>query len=100
MTTSTVYDWGQAVMTSAAAALALLLGAIPKILAFLVIVLIGWLIASLVAGAVASLLRTVKFNDLAQRSGLSGFVHNMGVRTDAAGFLATLCKWFIRLIVL
>ena len=98
--TTPVRDWGEALMTSLAAALAMFLSAIPKIIGFLVILVIGWLIAGLIASAVAALLRAVRFNDLAQRSGLSGFVQNMGVRTDAAGALATLAKWFVRLIVL
>jgi hypothetical protein len=89
-----------ALVTSIAAALALLFSALPKILGFAVILIIGWLIASAIAAAVAALLRSVKFNDLAARSGFSGFVQKMGVRTDAAGFLATLAKWFVRLIVL
>ena len=100
MTTAPVTDWGTALITSAAAALALLLGAVPKVIGFAVILIIGWIIASALATAVAAILRTVKFNDLAQRAGISGFVQKMGVRTDAAGFLATLVKWFVRLIVL
>ena len=95
-----VTDWGVAVMTSVAAALALLLSAIPKVIGFLVILVIGWLIASALAKLVSSLLRAVKFNDLAQRAGLSGFVQQMGVQTDAAGFVATIAKWFVRMIVL
>jgi hypothetical protein len=100
MTTTPVTDWGTALITSAAAALALLLGAIPKVIGFAVILIIGWIIASALATAVAAILRTVKFNDLAQRAGISGFVQKMGVHTDTAGFLATLVKWFVRLIVL
>src|SRR5919206_2167826 len=99
-TTPVVTDWGTAIMSSVAAALALLLGGIPKLIGFLVILLIGWLIASALATAVAAILRAVKFNDLAQRAGLSGFVQNMGVHTDAAGLLAHVAKWFVRLIVL
>ena len=87
-------------MTSVAAALALLLGAIPKVIGFAVILIVGWLIATALSAAVAAILRTVKFNDLAQRAGISGFVQKMGVHTDAAGFLALLVKWFVRLIVL
>src|SRR5207248_217379 len=98
--TAPVYDWGQAVMTSTAAALALFLAAIPKIIGFLVILLIGWMVAGALAGIVAKLLRTVRFNELAQRSGFSGFVQNMGVHTDASGVIATAVRWFIRLIVL
>jgi mechanosensitive ion channel-like protein len=87
-------------MTSLAAALAILLEAIPKIIGFAVIVIIGWLIASAVATAVASILRAVKFNDVAQRGGFADFVHKMGIRQDSAGFIANIAKWFIRLIVL
>jgi len=87
-------------MTSIAAALVLLLGAIPRVIGFAVIVIIGWIIASALAAGVAALLRAVKFNDLAQRAGIGGFIKNMGVHTDSAGFLATLVKWFVRLIVL
>ena len=95
-----VTDWGTAVMTSLAAALALLLGAIPKVIGFLLILIIGWLIAAALARVVSSVLRAVRFNDLAQRAGLSGFVQQMGLQTDAAGFVATIAKWFVRLIVL
>jgi hypothetical protein len=95
-----VTDWGAAVMTSLTAALSMFLAAIPRIIGFLVILVIGWLIAGVLAAAVAALLRAVRFNDLAQRSGLAGFVHNMGVRKDTAGVLADIVKWFVRLIVL
>jgi hypothetical protein len=99
-TAATVNDWGQAFLVSATAALAMFLGAIPKVLGFLVILIIGWFIASALAGIVANLLRAVKFNDLAQRSGFAGFVQNMGMKTDSAGLVATAAKWFVRLIVL
>jgi small-conductance mechanosensitive channel len=100
MTTAPVTDWGTALISSAAAALALLLAGIPKILGFLLIVIVGWLVASALAALAAAVLRAVRFNDLAQRSGFSGFVHQMGIQGDAAGFLADLAKWFVRLIVL
>ena len=100
MPTATVTDWGEAIMTSAAAALALFLGAIPKVLGFLVILIIGWIIATAIAKAVSAMLHAVNFNGLAQRSGFSGFVQQMGVRNDASDFLANIAKWFVRLIVL
>src|SRR3954452_9850417 len=100
MPTTPVTSWGEALMTSGAAALALFLAAIPKIVGFLIILIIGWIIAAAPAKAVACLLRAVKFNDLARRSGFSNFVHQMGLQTDAAGALATIAQWFVRLIVL
>jgi hypothetical protein len=87
-------------MTSLTTALAVLLDGIPKILGFLVILIIGWFIASLVGAAVAALLRAVRFNDLARCSGFAGFVEQVGIRQDAAGVIADVAKWFVRLIVL
>src|SRR5512133_2258431 len=95
-----ITDWGAALVTSGAAALALFFGAIPKVIGFLLILLIGWLVASAIAGIAAAFLRAIRFNDLAQRSGFAGFVHNMGIRNDSSGFLADVVKWFVRLIVL
>jgi hypothetical protein len=95
-----INQWSAAIMASLTTALSLFLGAIPRIIGFLVILVIGWFISGLLASAVAALLRAVRFNELAQRSGFSGFVNNMGVRTDASGLLANIAKWFVRLIVL
>jgi hypothetical protein len=95
-----VRDWGEALLTSVAQALALFLAAVPKVLAFIIIAVIGWLIASVVARAVDTFLRKARFNDLAQRSGFAGFVENTGVETDSTGFIALITKWFIRLIAL
>jgi hypothetical protein len=100
MPVTPVTDWGEAIMTSVAGALAMFLGVIPKMLGFVVIVIIGWLIASAIAAVAAKLLRAVRFNDLAQRSGFAGFVRDTGVHTDASGFIATIAKWFVRLITL
>jgi hypothetical protein len=87
-------------MTSLAAALAMFLSAIPKIIGFAVIVVVGWLLSSLVEKGIAALLRAVKFNDLANRSGLGGFVSKMNAGTDSAGMIGLVAKWFIRLIAL
>jgi flagellar biosynthesis protein FliQ len=100
MPAGSVTSWTDAVMMSLAAALTILLGAIPKIIGFAVIVIIGWFIASAVAAVVANVLRAVRFNELAQRGGFATFVRNMGMRQDSAGFIADIAKWFIRLIVL
>lgn len=97
---NSISNWGEAALTSVAAALAMFLAAVPRVIGFILILIIGWFVANLIAGLVAGLLRRVNFNSLADRSGLSGFVSGMGVETDPAGFLALIVKWFIRLIAL
>jgi hypothetical protein len=100
MPAAPVSDWGEALLTSFSAALAMFLSAIPRVIAFAVILIIGWIIASLIAKGVAALLRAVRFNDLAHRSGFSNFVQSMGIHTDSAGLIANVAKWFVRLIAL
>jgi len=95
-----VTHWSDAMFTSLAAAMALLFSAVPKIIGFLVIVLAGWFIASLIDRGLAAILRTIRFNDLAQRAGLTDFVQKMGMNTDAAGLIGLVVKWFVRLIAL
>lgn len=92
--------WGVAIQNSLTNALTLLLAAVPAILGALIVLAIGWFIASLVARGVAAILRRVRFNDMAHRSGLAEFVNSTGVETDAIGFVALTAKWFIRLIAL
>ncbi|MDB5938734.1 MAG: hypothetical protein JWP77_1098 [Polaromonas sp.] len=95
-----VTEWSTALMSSLATAMALFFSAIPKLFGFIIILIVGWLVASLVEKAVAALLRTIRFNELAKRSGLADFVSKMGTNTDSAGVLGAVVKWFIRLIAL
>lgn len=95
-----VRDWSEAMMTALAGGLAMFFAAIPKVIAFAVILVVGWFIAGLIARLAARLLRAVHFNELADRSGFGNFVRNIGVQQDCAGFLANVAKWFMRLIVL
>jgi Conserved TM helix len=95
-----VQDTGDAFKASLAGALNTFLSAIPRIIGFAVVLIIGWIISSLLGKGVRALLHAVRFNDLAQRSGFAGFVQNMGVRNDSAGVIADIVKWFVRLITL
>jgi hypothetical protein len=95
-----VRDTGDALRASLTGALNTFFSAIPRIIGFAVVLIVGWIIASLLAKGVQALLHAVKFNDLARRSGFADFVHKMGVRDDASGVIAGVVKWFVRLITL
>jgi hypothetical protein len=100
MVPAPIRDWSDAITNSMAQALSLLLAAIPRIIGFIIVVAIGWFIAALIARGVSALLRSIRFNDMADRSGFAGFVANTGVETDSSGFVAEIAKWFVRLITL
>lgn len=97
---SQITEWGSALMTSLASAMALFFSAIPKIVGFAIIIIAGWIIAALIERAVAALLRTIKFNELARRSGFADFVGKTGSNTDSSGMIGAVVKWFVRLIAL
>ena len=95
-----VTEWSDAIFTSLAAALALFFSAIPKVIGFVLIVVVGWFVASLIERGLSSVLRAIKFNDLSERAGLSDFIRKMGMNTDASGMIGLVVKWFVRLIAL
>ena len=95
-----VTAWSDAMLTSLAAAMALLFSAIPKIIGFGLILIAGWFIASLIDRGLAAILRSIRFNHLAERAGLTDFVQRMGMNTDPAGMVGLVVKWFVRLIAL
>jgi len=97
---SQISDWGQAMMASLTSALALFFNAVPKLIGFAIIVIVGWMVASLAERGVVALLRMVKFNELALRSGFSDFVKKSGTEGDSSGMIAGIVKWFVRLIAL
>jgi hypothetical protein len=81
-------------------AFAMVLGAIPRILAFIIIVAIGWFVSSLLAKGVTGLLRVIRFDELMQRSGLADFMNKMGTGIDSVGIVAGIVKWIVRIVVL
>jgi hypothetical protein len=95
-----VRDTGDALRASLTGALNTFFSAIPRIIGFAVVLIIGWIIASLLARGVEALLHAVKFNDLARRSGFADFVQQTGVKDDSSGVIAGIVKWFVRLITL
>src|SRR5688500_13356564 len=95
-----VRDAGEALRASLAGALNTFLSAIPRVIGFALVLIVGWIISSLLARGVEALLHAVRFNDLARRSGFADFVQKMGVKDDSAGVIASIVKWFVRLITL
>ena len=95
-----VTNWGQAILIALANAMNLILTFIPRLFGFAIILLVGWLIATLVSKAVTMLLRKVGFDRMSERIGLNRFEERMGVKMDSAGILGKIVYWFILLIFL
>ncbi len=93
-------DWSDAILASLSNAFAMLFSSIPRIVGFLVILATGWIIAALVARALASLLRAAHFDGFAERAGLAGLLQRSGGKQNTSGVVAGIVKWFVRLITL
>jgi len=93
-----ITDLGTALVTGLAAAFAAFFSALPSVLGALIVLVIGWIVAGWIAGLLARGLRAIRFDQLAQRAGVTAFLARAGVRTDPAGFIAGLVKWYVRLV--
>jgi hypothetical protein len=71
---------------------------VPKLLGFLLVVLVGWFVAKALAKAVGFLLKRVGFDRLVDRSGLGSAMAQSPV--DASGLIVKLVYYFVLLIAL
>jgi Conserved TM helix len=95
-----VRDMGEALRASLVGILNAFTTAVPKLLGFAAVLVVGWILSSLVAKGTAALLQALRFDELARRSGIAEFVRRMELRTDSTGVIANVAKWFVRLITL
>jgi hypothetical protein len=97
---NTVQDWGDAVFVSATEALQNFLGFLPALIGAILILVIGWLVAGLLAGLVERGLKMVGFERAASTTGISSFIQRSGSSWTASAIVAEIVKWFIRLIAI
>ena len=97
-TVPVVTGWADAIFLALAGALNTLLAFLPRLIGALVILLVGWLIARVVGGVVTRALRAVRFNQVAQKAEIDGFLQKAGVRLDPAAVVGRLAYWFLFLI--
>ncbi len=91
---------GESIKTSFGQALGATLAWLPRLLAFFLILLVGWIVSALLARGIGSVLRTIKFNEGMARIGVGGFLGRMRAGLDASALVAGAVKWVIRFIVL
>ena len=97
-----IQDIGDAVLVAITDALRNFLGFLPQLIGAVIVLIIGWIVASIVAGLVQRGLQAVGFERAAQSSGIAGFVSQSGAGANwtASRIVAEIVKWFIRLIAL
>jgi hypothetical protein len=96
--TQPIQDWGDAVLVSLTTALQNFLGFLPQLIGAIIVLVLGWIVAGLIAGLVERGLRAVGLERAAESTGIAGFVRRSGSDWTASRIVAEIVKWFIRLI--
>jgi len=73
---------------------------LPKLLAALVLLFFGWIIAKLVRAGVKRLLALAHFDRLAEKTGIEEFLKHGDMQITFAGIISEVCYWLVLLIVL
>ncbi len=74
--------------------------ALPNILAAVVILLVGWIVAKILKAAVGRGLKLVRFPTLAEKAGIDGFLEKGGIKRSSTDLLGVLVYWLVMLLVL
>lgn len=72
-----------------------LINFVPKLLAVVVILFFGWIIAKLVRTAVKRVLELIQFDKFAQKSGLEAFMNSGSVNVTLSGIISQVLYWLV-----
>jgi|SRR5262245_25488166 len=73
---------------------------LPRIALAVLVLFAGWLIAKAAKFAVEKGLRAINLNVVTERSGMDGFLHHGGLRSDTTGIFGLLVYWLVILAAL
>ncbi len=76
------------------------IGFIPELIVALIIFIVGWIIASLLARAVEQVLAAVKLDSALRGAGVEATLTRAGFTLNSGRFLGALVKWFIIVVFL
>lgn len=72
---------------------------LPKLVAAVVLLIVGWIVAKLVRRGAVQVFKILRVDTIAEKSGIEDFLVKGGVGLTAATILATLIYWFVMLVV-
>ena len=72
----------------------------PRILAAVIVFLIGWIVATILYRIVVEVAKVLKIDEALKHAGLNEAAKEAGFKLDAGAFIATLVMWFVALVFL
>ena len=76
------------------------IGFIPELIVALIIFLVGWIVAALLARAVEQIVASIKLDSALRGAGLEATLTRAGFALNSGRFLGELVKWFIIVVFL
>jgi small-conductance mechanosensitive channel len=73
---------------------------VPQLLAALLLLFIGWILAKLARSGVRRLLTALKFDKITEKSGLEAFMQHAELELSLAGVIGNLVYWLIILVMI
>jgi len=100
-TVTTTFDHStQAVKESFTKAYDQIIGVLPQIVAMLVVVVVGYVVARFVARAVTALAEKLGLQTAADQSGLADSMHHMGLQRNVPVIIGTITFWLLMCVFL
>ena len=93
-----IKDMGEAIWQSFTQALGVFMRFLPALFGALIMLVVGWFIASFLAGLIERGLIAIGLERAAERSGIRRFIERSGARWTVSGIIAALLKWSIFLV--
>ncbi|UCC94741.1 MAG: hypothetical protein JSW40_07985 [Candidatus Omnitrophota bacterium] len=93
-------NWNTLVAEPVKEMLTRIAGFIPTLVGVLIILVVGWIIAKMVRGAVIRLLKMIRFNAIAEKAGISKILSRGEIRITASQLLGALAYWLVMIMVL
>ena len=98
MNVTAVTDWTAGLITGITVGMSHLFSAIPNILGAILLLVIGWIIAGLIAKLVVKIARVLHVDNVGDRVGVNGFLQKSGAKMKASDLIGEVVKWVIRLV--
>lgn len=93
-----VTGWAEGLWTGITAGLAAFMSGIPRFLGAIVLLIVGWIIAGILASLAVKLLRALHTDTVADRIGVNDFLKRSGTKLKASDILGEFIKWTVRLV--
>ena len=96
----TIATWGDVLSLSFKNLWLGVVGFVPNLVVAIVIVLLGWGIASLLSRVVSQIIKAIKIDEALRRAGVEDFLNKGGINLNSGSFLGGLVRWFVILVFL